>query len=106
MTLSIKISHNSPGYPVRALVSVRNSRGEEAYHGKTPLEDGKDATFYVHAGQWLHVTEDGHQDVDLEPIARRAYEAYCDAQHMSLTLWQDLYDREKQQWIAVARVFA
>jgi hypothetical protein len=107
MTLSIKISHNNPGYPVRALVSVRNAAGEEAYAGRTPVGDREDKTFLVHAGQWLKITEEGHQRPDLAPIAKRAYAAYRGryAHPQLVPEWDDLEPTTQDAWLAVAEVF-
>lgn len=103
MTLSIKIAHNSPGYPVRALVSVRGADGAEVFHGKTRVGDGESPSFYVHANQWLKVTEVGHQDVDLTPIAKRAYEAFARSAPAHATLaWEHLDPRTQDGWRAAA----
>jgi hypothetical protein len=112
MTLQLKISHNNPGYPVRALVSVRYADGTPAYGGKEPIGDGEYKTFFVHAGQWLKVTEEGHLEPDYTAAAKRAYAAYCEKVREQgrdgawLSSWDELSAEHKHCWCAVAEAMA
>lgn len=107
MTLAIKIAHASPGYPGRAVVSVRGHDG--AQMARYVVEDGQSINDYVCAGRFIQVCEDGHLEADLDAVSQHAYEVFqkAMAQHdrCGTLPWNMLTQNAKDGWRAVAKEF-